>query len=110
MQTVIIFICLIIMLIASVAAAMLWSRITAAICLALTSVSLAVILFILHAPWAALFELSVCAGLVTVIFASTISMTREYRQPDGTPSEYHVRFYLDPGRRGSGGNSGYLRV
>ena len=51
MQTVIIFICLIIMLIASVAAAMLWSRITAAMCLALTSVSLAVILFILHAPW-----------------------------------------------------------
>ena len=91
MQT-IIFICLAVMLIASVAAAMLWSRITAAMCLALTSVSLSVILFLLHAPWAALFELSVCAGLVTVIFASTISMTREYRQPDGTPSEYHVRF------------------
>lgn len=92
MQIVIMFICLAVMLIASVAAAMLWSRITAAMCLALASVSLAVILFLLHAPWAALFELSVCAGLVTVIFASTISMTREYRQPDSTPSEYHVRF------------------
>ena len=43
MQTVIMFICLAVMLIASVAAAMLWSRITAAMCLALTSVSLAAV-------------------------------------------------------------------
>lgn len=48
----------------------------AAIGLALTSVVLTLILFHMGATLAAVFELSVCAGLITVLFVSTIGMTR----------------------------------
>ena len=48
----------------------------AAIGLALTSAIVALLLFQMGAGLAAVFELSVCAGLITVVFASTISMTR----------------------------------
>jgi NADH-quinone oxidoreductase subunit J len=48
----------------------------AAIGLALTSVVLTLLLFHMGAPLAAVFELSVCAGLITVLFFSTIGMTR----------------------------------
>ncbi|MDO9541060.1 MAG: hypothetical protein Q7J98_01895 [Kiritimatiellia bacterium] len=44
--------------------------------LAATSAILAVIMFRFMAPLAAVFELSVCAGLITVIFVSVISLTR----------------------------------
>lgn len=47
----------------------------AAIGLAVTSVILAILMFQLQSPLAAVFELSVCAGLITVIFVSTISLT-----------------------------------
>lgn len=47
-----------------------------AIGLAVTSVVLAIIMFQLAAPLAAVFELSVCAGLITVVFISVISLTR----------------------------------
>lgn len=46
----------------------------AAIFLAIVSVILSAIMFDAHAPWAGVFELSVCAGLITVLFASTASM------------------------------------
>ncbi len=48
----------------------------ASIALAVVSAILAIILFLLDAPLAAVFELSVCAGLITVVFISAISMTR----------------------------------
>ena len=48
----------------------------AAVGLALTSVVLTLLLFHMGAPLAAVFELSVCAGLITVLFFSTIGMTR----------------------------------
>ena len=48
----------------------------AAIGLAATSVVLSLVIFHMGAPLAAVFELSVCAGLITVVFVSTISMTR----------------------------------
>ncbi len=48
----------------------------AAVSLAALSAVLTVILFLLKAPLAAVFELSVCAGLITVVFISTISMTK----------------------------------
>jgi NADH-quinone oxidoreductase subunit J len=53
-----------------------WSRhfIYAAMWLALLSVSVSVAMFNMGAPWAAVFELSVCAGLITVLFAGTASM------------------------------------
>lgn len=47
----------------------------AAIALALTSVLISVIMFQMGAPLAGVFELSVCAGLISVVFISTISLT-----------------------------------
>jgi NADH-quinone oxidoreductase subunit J len=44
--------------------------------LALTSVILTVIMFRLNSPLAAVFELSVCAGLISAIFISCISLTQ----------------------------------
>ena len=48
----------------------------AVISLAAASASLTIIMFMLNAPLAAVFELSVCAGLITVIFISVISLTK----------------------------------
>jgi NADH-quinone oxidoreductase subunit J len=45
------------------------------IALAVTSIILTIIMFRLNAPLAAVFELSVCAGLISVIFVTTISFT-----------------------------------
>jgi len=44
--------------------------------LALTSALLSVIMYRLDAPLAAVFELSVCAGLISVIFITTVSFTQ----------------------------------
>lgn len=44
--------------------------------LALTSAVLSIIMFSLNSPLAAVFELSVCAGLISVIFITTISFTK----------------------------------
>ncbi len=52
----------------------------AAIALALASVMLSVVLFQLGANVAAAFELSVCAGLITVLFVSTVSLTKDSDQ------------------------------
>lgn len=52
------------------------SLLLSAIGLALTSVMLTIIMFKLGAPLAAVMELSVCAGLITVIFVSTISLAK----------------------------------
>jgi NADH-quinone oxidoreductase subunit J len=52
------------------------SLIRAAIALAVTSVMLTIIMFHFDAPLAGVFELSVCAGLITVIFMSTISLAK----------------------------------
>jgi NADH-ubiquinone/plastoquinone oxidoreductase chain 6. len=49
--------------------------IKAAIMLATLSVLVTLVLFVLGTPLAAIFELSVCAGLITVIFISVISLT-----------------------------------
>jgi NADH-quinone oxidoreductase subunit J len=48
----------------------------AAICLGVASALLGVLFFVLNAPYAAVFELSICAGLITVLFVSTISLTK----------------------------------
>ena len=64
----------------------------AAIALALASVFLAAVLF-QHGAWvAAVFELSVCAGLITVLFVSTISLSKDSDQNQ----ESKVTGYLLP--------------
>ena len=47
-----------------------------AILLGVASASLSVIFFIAAAPIAAVIELVVCAGLITVLFISTITLTQ----------------------------------
>lgn len=48
--------------------------------LAVTSAALGLIMFNLDAPLAAVFELSVCAGLIPVIFITTVSFTHRITQ------------------------------
>jgi len=67
---------LFLMLLSSVWAVMTRTLLKAAIGLALASAVLTVLMFLLGAPMAAVFELSVCAGLITVVFVSTISLTK----------------------------------
>ena len=62
------------MVITAVFAAVSRSFIYAAMWLALLSATVAAAMFNMGAPWAAVFELSVCAGLITVLFAGTASM------------------------------------
>ena len=58
------------------------SLIRAVIALAAVSVILSVLMYRLDAPLAAVFELSVCAGLITVVFMSTISLTKPLSQEE----------------------------
>jgi NADH-quinone oxidoreductase subunit J len=51
------------------------SLLRAAIALAFTSAVISILMFRLNAPLAAVFELSVCTGLVSVLFISTIGLT-----------------------------------
>jgi NADH-quinone oxidoreductase subunit J len=52
----------------------------AALSLALASMMLSMVLFQFGANIAAVFELSVCAGLITVLFVSTVSLTKDSDQ------------------------------
>lgn len=70
-------------LLLTLALSALWTVMTrsllrSAIGLALTSVILSVVIFRFNSPLAAVFELSVCAGLISVLFVSTISLTQPY--------------------------------
>ena len=47
-----------------------------AIALAALSVVIAIMFFQLDSPYAGAFELSVCAGLITALFVSVISLTK----------------------------------
>ena len=53
--------------------------IRAAVALGIGSAALAALLFLLHAPYAGGFELSVGAGLVSVLFLIAISLTESMR-------------------------------
>ncbi len=69
---IIVLICLVL---AALWAVMTRSLLRSAIGLALTSAILTIIMFRLDSPIAAVFELSVCSGLISVIFISVISLT-----------------------------------
>jgi NADH-quinone oxidoreductase subunit J len=55
---------------------MIKDLIKAAIALALASAVLTVVMYLMGATLAAVLELSVCAGLITAVFVSTISLTK----------------------------------
>lgn len=70
-----------IILLISMTAAAMWtvmgrSLLKATIGLAVTSAVITILMFRLNSPLAAVFELSVCTGLITVVFVSTISLTK----------------------------------
>jgi NADH-quinone oxidoreductase subunit J len=68
-------------LLALMLVAVLWtvmgrSLLKATIGLAATSAIITILMFRLNSPLAAVFELSVCTGLITVVFVSVISLTK----------------------------------
>ena len=71
-----VFISLALMALCALWAVMATDILKSALALALTSVFLSVAMFLLGSPLAAVFELSVCAGLITVVFISAISMIK----------------------------------
>ena len=69
------------LLLIAVVLAALWTVMTrsllkAALGLAVTSAMIAIMLFRLSSPLAGVFELSVCAGLITAVFISAISLMK----------------------------------
>ena len=64
------------LVVSAVVCVILRDLLKASIALAVLSAILSIIMFLMDAPLAAVFELSVCAGLITVVFISAISMTR----------------------------------
>ncbi|MEN6316249.1 MAG: hypothetical protein ABFD25_18620 [Clostridiaceae bacterium] len=71
----IIYTCLGLMFVFGILAVMLRSMTKSAIALAAGSAALGIIMYELGFIWAALFEISVCSGLVTVLFVSAISLS-----------------------------------
>jgi NADH-quinone oxidoreductase subunit J len=63
---------------------------TSAIMLALLSVCVSLLLFTYNAPWAAVFELSVCAGLITVLFISAISLVAAGKETQQNRTPFHA--------------------
>lgn len=68
--------CLLLLLLAAIGTIVVPPLILSAIGLGITSVILSILMYQLGATYAAVFELSVCAGLITVVFVSAISLTR----------------------------------
>lgn len=61
---------------------MIKNLIKAAISLAVASAILTAVMYLMGATLAAVLELSVCAGLITAVFVSTISMTKPATQEE----------------------------
>jgi len=70
------FVLLALMVLSALWAVLATDILKSAIALALASVFLSIVIFLLGSPLAAVFELSVCAGLITVVFVSAISMVK----------------------------------
>lgn len=65
------------MLLSSVYAVRADSTFKSALGLACSSVFLGILMYAMGSTWAALFEISVCSGFVTVIFISAVAMTSQ---------------------------------
>ena len=73
---------LIILIIAALMVVFSSRLLLAAISLAVTSIVVTLLMFKLNSPIAAVFELSICAGLITVIFITTISFVKPVTEED----------------------------
>ncbi|MDR0843214.1 MAG: NADH-quinone oxidoreductase subunit J [Acidobacteriota bacterium] len=67
---------LVLMALCALWAVMATDLLRSTIALALTSVFLSIAIYMMGSPLAAVFELSVCAGLITVVFISAVSMVK----------------------------------
>lgn len=87
-----------IMVVAGLWAVMTRSMLRAAIALAGTSALVAVLMFRLSSPLAAVFELSVCSGLISVLFISTISLAEAQtpQQQEAHGKARMKRFWILP--------------
>ena len=96
MQNVLLLICLL-LLVSCVALAIIWrSLLKSVIALAVASVLLAIILFLLGLPVAALFQLAVGAWLITVVLIGTISLTGNKQSAEEQALKQGKRFALWP--------------
>jgi NADH-quinone oxidoreductase subunit J len=82
---------LVVMLIVTVLAVMTSGLLRAALGLAVVSALLSVIMYRLNSPIAAVYELSVCAGLIPVIFITVISLTKPLKR-DEAKKQYVEKF------------------
>ena len=88
------FILLTALIVSAVWAVMTRSLLMSAIGLAVVSIVLTLLMFNLGSPLAAVFELSVCAGLITVVFVSTISLTKPITRDElKTKTKNRIRRY-----------------
>ena len=89
---------LVIMIVAVLWTVMCRSLLKATIGLAATSAVITMLLFRLNSPLAAVFELSVCTGLITVVFVSIISLTKPltHKEIVELSKERHKRFVYLP--------------
>jgi NADH-quinone oxidoreductase subunit J len=76
MNDIYIYILLGLLVLSSLLTVLIRNTLKAVISLAVTSALLTTFIFVMGAPLAAVFELSVCAGLITAIFISVISLTQ----------------------------------
>jgi len=72
-------------LVSAVAAVVLKNLLRAAVALGVGSAALATLLFLLDAPYAGGFELSVGAGLISVLFIIAISLSESMRSQEREP-------------------------
>lgn len=80
MNQIVALLCLGAMLVCCAASVMMRSTLKSAVALAIVSVALGIMMFVMGSTWAGLFEISVCSGFVTVIFISAVTMTSEEKQ------------------------------
>ena len=84
--------CLVLLVVAVVLLGLFQDLLYSALGLAVASIMLSIVLFQFGANIAAVFELSVCAGLITVLFVSTVSLTKDSDQKG--ESRLPARFLL----------------
>ncbi|HNX50328.1 MAG TPA: NADH-quinone oxidoreductase subunit J [Thermoanaerobaculaceae bacterium] len=84
--------CLVLLVVAVVLLGLFQDLLYSAVGLAVASIMLSIVLFQFGANIAAVFELSVCAGLITVLFVSTVSLTKDSDQSG--ESRLPARFLL----------------
>ncbi|NHK29887.1 MAG: NADH-quinone oxidoreductase subunit J [Asgard group archaeon] len=84
-KTILLIILLAIVVIAAILAIEFRDLIYASIALAILSIALAGVFWILNAPWVALFQLMIYGGAVTVLLISTVALTERFES--GEPME-----------------------